>query len=284
LTGWPPTLAEPRDVELSDGRRMPRLGFGVWQIPDDGVEAAVAAAIGAGNRLIDTASLYANERGVGRAVRAAPLPRDQLFVTTKLGNEDHGFDKALRAYDASLARLGLDYVDLYLIHWPRPLADRYVESWRALVRLKEEGRVRSIGVSNFEPHHIERIVKATGVWPVVNQVELHPRWQQRALRSFHGRHAIVTQSWSPLGRGHLDNSPVLARIAAKHGKTWAQVIIRWTIDCGLTTLTRTVRPERMRENIDVFDFQLDADDIAAIAALDAADGRFGPDPETYLSG
>jgi 2,5-diketo-D-gluconate reductase A len=269
----------PSDVPtmiLSDGAVMPQLGLGVWQTPADETAAVVREALEAGYRMVDTASIYGNEEGVGQALEG----RDDVFVTTKLWNEDQGYDAALRAFDGSLKRLGRNSVDLYLIHWPAPTRDLYVESWRALVRLKEEGRARSIGVSNFLPEHIERIVAETGEKPVLNQIELHPRFQQRAARDFNAFHNIATESWSPLGRGRLLDDPTLVRIAGRYGKTVAQVVLRWHIDCKLIVIPKSVRAERLRENIDVFDFRLDEEDLAAIAVLDAADGRGGPDPIT----
>jgi 2,5-diketo-D-gluconate reductase A len=255
---------------------MPQLGLGVWQTPADETADVVRDALEAGYRSVDTASIYRNEEGVGRALEG----RDDVFLTTKLWNEDQGYDAALRAFDASLKRLGRNSVDLYLIHWPAPKRDLYVESWRALIRLKEEGRARSIGVSNFLPEHIERLIAETGEKPVLNQIELHPRFQQRESRNFHAFHDIAAESWSPLGRGRILDDPTLGRIAERYGKTVAQVILRWHIDCKLIVIPKSVRPERLRENIDVFDFRLDEEDLAAIAALDAADGRGGPDPMT----
>lgn len=272
-------MPDPSSSALNDGRAMPRLGLGVFQTPQDETAAVVRTAIADGYRSIDTAAIYANEKGVGEGLRAAGVPRDELFITTKLWNSQQGYDEALAAFDHSLERLGLDYVDLYLIHWPAPKKDRYVDAWRALVRLKEEGRARSIGVSNFQPEHLARIVEATGVTPAVNQVELHPRFQQRALRAVHAERGIATESWSPLGRGALLADPVLAEIAGKHGKTPAQVVIRWHIDNGLIVIPKSVTPSRIAENIAVFDFSLDPDDLERIAALDSAEGRIGPDPD-----
>jgi 2,5-diketo-D-gluconate reductase A len=266
---------------LNDGRAIPQLGLGVWQIPNEETAAAVRAALDAGYRSIDTAAIYHNESGVGEALRSTAVPRDELFVTTKVWNERQGHDETLRAFDESLARLGLDHVDLYLIHWPAPRRDRYVDTWRALVRLREEGRARSIGVSNFTAAHLRRIIGETGVVPAVNQIELHPRFQQATLRAFHAEQGIVTESWSPLGQGKLVGDPTIETIARKHGRTAAQVIIRWHLDLGLVVIPKSTRPERMRENIDVLDFRLDADDLARIAALDRPDGRLGSDPDAF---
>jgi 2,5-diketo-D-gluconate reductase A len=266
-------------LTLNDGRQMPQFGFGVWQVPLEETAAAVETALKAGFRLIDTAAGYGNEAGVGRALKSAGIPRGEIFLTTKLANADQGHDEALRAFDRSFGLLDTDYVDLYLIHWPVPSRDRYVESWKALNRLREEGRVRSIGVSNFTPAHLQRLLDETGVVPVLNQIELHPRFQQAALRAFDDKHGIVTQSWSPLGRGRLDNNPVINAIAAKHGRTWAQIVLRWHLDSGLSAVTKSVTPARIAENFAVLEFTLDDEDMRALAALDAANGRVGGNPE-----
>jgi 2,5-diketo-D-gluconate reductase A len=263
-------------VPLNDGAVMPQFGLGVFQTPPDATERIVRMAVDEGYRLIDTASMYRNEDGVGKAL----LGRTDVFVTTKLGNSDHGFDEALRAFDASIGRLSRDRLDLYLIHWPRPRFNRYVESWKAFIRLQKEGRVRSIGVSNFNRDHLERIIAETGVTPAVNQIELHPRFQQKALRAFHDRHGIRTESWSPLGRGALLGETAIVGIAAKHRKTPAQVVIRWHLDSGLIAIPKTVRLERLKENIGALDFRLDDDDMRRIEALDSPDGRIGPNPAT----
>lgn len=268
-------------IGLADGQAIPQLGFGVYQLADEQAPEIVGAAIDAGYRSIDTAAIYGNEGGVGRALRASVVSRSELFVTTKLWNDRQGFDATLRAFEESLAALGLDDVDLYLIHWPCPERGRYVETWKALVRLKEEGRARSIGVSNFEPEHLERIIGETGSVPVVNQIELHPRFQQHALRAFHARHGIATESWSPLGRGQGLADPVLSDIARRHGRTPAQVVLRWHIESGLIAIPKTATPARIVENHDIFDFDLSAADRDAIAGLDRPDGRTGPDPATF---
>jgi len=263
-------------VALNDGAAMPQFGLGVFQTPPDETERVVRLAVDQGYRLIDTASMYRNEEGVG----AALLGRTDVFVTTKLGNSDHGFDEALRAFDESMRRLSRDRLDLYLIHWPRPRTNRYVESWKAFVRLQKDGRVRSIGVSNFNRDHLERIIAETGVTPSVNQIELHPRFQQRALRAFHDERGIRTESWSPLGRGALFGEPAIAAIAARRRKTPAQVVIRWHLDSGLIVIPKSVRPERLKENIGALDFKLDDDDMRRIETLDSPGGRIGPDPAT----
>lgn len=268
-------------MALNDGSEMPQIGLGVLQTPADGTAAAVRTALVAGYRSIDTAAAYGNERGVGEGLRASGLPRDEVFVATKLWNDKHGFDEALRACERSLARLGLDYVDLYLIHWPVPQQGLYLDAWRALIRLKEEGRARSIGVSNFMPEHLRRIIGETGVKPSVNQVELHPRFQQTDLRAFHAGQGIATESWSPLGRGRLLDDPTVARIAARYGKTPAQVIIRWHIDSGLIVIPKSANPDRIAENIEVAGFRLDSADMAAFDRLDDPAGRIGPDPVSF---
>jgi 2,5-diketo-D-gluconate reductase A len=267
-------------MTLNDGRGMPQFGLGVWQTPQDEAAVVVKTAIEAGYRAIDTAAIYGNERGVGEGLMAAGVDRSDLFVTTKLWNDRQGFDTALKAFDSSLLRLGLETVDLYLIHWPAPRKDLYVDSWRALVRLQQEGRALSIGVSNFEPEHIQRLIDETGVVPSVNQIELHPTFQQLRHRDFHQGHGIVTESWSPLGQGKELTDPVIGKIAARHGKTPAQIIIRWHLDSGLIVIPKSVTPSRIRENIAVFDFTLDTEDMTAIAALDSPKGRVGPDPMT----
>ena len=268
-------------ISLNDGRPMPQLGFGVWQVPNHEARSVVAQAIAAGYRSIDTAAMYGNEEGVGEAVRAAPVPREELFVATKLWNSDHGYDAALAAFDGSLARLGLDFVDLYLIHWPLPRGEAYLDTWRALIRLREEGRAKSIGVSNFTIRHLRRLMDETGVVPALNQIELHPRFQQRELREFHARHGIATEAWSPLGKGALMNDPTLAGVADKHRRTPAQVILRWHLDNGVIAIPKSVNPSRIRENISLFDFELSSEDRRAIESLDDRTGRIGPDPDVF---
>ncbi|MFI6574207.1 aldo/keto reductase [Nocardiopsis sp. NPDC050513] len=270
-----------RNVTLNDGHTMPQLGFGVWQVSDDDAQKAVATALEAGYRSIDTAKLYANEAGVGRAVAQAGLPREDLFLTTKLWNDDQGFDRALRAFDASLDRLGTEYVDLYLIHWPTPARGLYTETWRALERIRSEGRARSIGVSNFTADHLDRLAAEADVVPAVNQIELHPYLAQNAMRAANAAHGVLTEAWSPLGQGRgLLEDPVLTALADRHGKSAAQVVLRWHLQLGNAVIPKSVTPERIRENIDVFDFELGADDMAAVSSLDR-DGRIGPDPATF---
>ncbi len=270
------TIQDQPAVVLNDGRSMPQFGLGVFQTPPEITGDIVRTAVDVGYRAVDTAAIYRNEEGVGEALDG----RGDIFVTTKLWNADHGFDETLRAFEESARKLRRHALDLYLIHWPRPRVNRYVQSWKALVRLKSEGRSLSIGVSNFNRDHLERIIRETGVTPAVNQVELHPRFQQRALRAFHDQHGIRTESWSPLGRGPLLSNPAIVSIAAKHGKTPAQVVIRWHLESGLIVIPKTVRAERLRENIGALGFCLDDDDMRRIDALDSPDGRIGPDPAT----
>ncbi len=266
-------------ITLHNGVAMPQLGFGVWQVPDNEASDAVSSALEAGYRSIDTAAIYENEKGTGHALASSGLPREELFVTTKLWNSEHGQDSALRAFDASLARLGLDYVDLYLIHWPVPEQDRYVETWKALGRILADGRARAIGVSNFHPAHVQRLIDETGTVPALNQIELHPRLQQPVPRAYHADHGIATEAWSPLGQGKdLLQDPVLTGIAARHGRTVAQVVLRWHLQTGNVVIPKSVTPARIRENIDVFGFELSAEDMRAIEALNA-DSRLGPDPD-----
>ncbi|MGW6243718.1 aldo/keto reductase [Streptomyces roseolus] len=265
-------------VKLNNGVEIPQLGFGVFQVPDDATAAAVTAALDAGYRSIDTAAVYGNEAGVGRALAASGIAREELFVTTKLWNADQGYDTTLRAFDTSLERLGLDYVDLYLIHWPAPARDLYRDSWRALERLAEEGRIRAAGVSNFQPGHLRRLLDGATLTPVVNQIELHPALQQSELRAFHGEHGIATEAWSPLAQGAVLDDPVIAAIAAAHGKSPAQVVIRWHLQLGNVVIPKSVTPARIRANIDVLDFVLTDEEMAAIAGLDRG-LRTGPHPD-----
>jgi len=265
-------------LEMLDGRRIPQFGLGVFQTPPEQTAQAVLDAFDAGYRHIDTATIYRNETGVGKAIAQSGLAREELFVTTKLWNADQGYDSALAALDGSLEKLGLDYVDLYLIHWPCPAKDLYVDSWKALIRAREQGKARSIGVSNFRIEDLQRLATETpDAVPVVNQIELHPLLQQRALRDYHERHGILTESWSPIAQGDVLDDPVLQRIAARHRKTAAQIVLRWHVQLGLVVFPKSVNPARIRENIDIFDFELDLADMDAIAALDAG-GRRGLDP------
>ncbi|GGX96185.1 oxidoreductase [Streptomyces fructofermentans] len=271
-------------IILNNGVEMPQLGFGVWQVPDDEAERAVATALEAGYRSIDTAAIYGNEEGTGKALNSSGVAREDLFVTTKLWNADQGYDATLRAFDASLDKLGLDYVDLYLIHWPMPAKALYTDTYKAFEKLHADGRAKSIGVSNFLPEHLERLIDATSVIPAVNQIELHPHLQQHAAREFHAEQGIATEAWSPLGQGKgLLEVPAVVAIAQKHGRTPAQIVLRWHLQLGNVVIPKSVTPSRIEENIDVFGFALDTEDIAAISALNE-DRRLGPDPASFNQG
>jgi 2,5-diketo-D-gluconate reductase A len=265
-------------VSLNDGNRIPQLGFGVYKIPDAETADAVVSALDAGYRHIDTASFYENERGVGEGIRRSGLDRDDVFITTKVWWDQNGYDSTLRSFDASLDRLGFDTVDLFLIHWPAPKHDKYVETWRALERIRDEGRARSIGVANFHVHHLERLARETDTVPAVNQVELHPWLPQNEVRAYGAEHGIVTEAWSPLARGRILGDPTLDALAAKHGVSAAQVVIRWQLQLGNVVIPKSVSPERIRQNLDVFSFTLDDADLAAIATL-ASGERTGRDPD-----
>jgi 2,5-diketo-D-gluconate reductase A len=268
-------------LTLNNGVTMPQLGFGVFQVPDEDTAAAVGEALRAGYRSIDTAKVYGNEEGVARAIRESGIPREELFVTTKLWNDDHGYDAALRAFDASRDRLGLDHVDLYLIHWPAPKRGSYVETWRALEKLLADGVVRAIGVSNFHPAHLRRIVDETGTVPAVNQIELHPYLQQGELRQLHRDLGIATEAWSPLAKGgDLLGEQAVVELAKKHDRTPAQVVIRWHLQLGNVVIPKSVTPSRIQENLSVFDFRLDAEDMARLSTLERG-LRTGPNPDTF---
>ena len=268
-------------LTMNNGISIPQLGFGVFQIPQDQTETVVRTALDVGYRLIDTAQGYQNEEGVGAAIAGAGIPREELFITTKLTNGKQGYDQALAAFDQSMDKLGLDVLDLFLIHWPIPMFDLYAETWQAFVRLQQEGRVRSIGVSNFEVEHIQRIVGETGVVPAVNQIELHPQFPQQELRAFHAEHGIVTESWGPLGQGKglLENRHVI-EVAERRSRTPAQVVLRWHLQLGNVVIPKSVTPSRIKENFDVFDFELDQDDLASIAQVDTGN-RLGADPRVF---
>ncbi|MFJ2606409.1 aldo/keto reductase [Streptomyces sp. NPDC087425] len=267
-------------VTLNNGVQIPQLGFGVFQVPDAETTAAVTHALEAGYRSIDTAAIYGNEAGVGAALAGSGIAREDLFITTKLWNADQGHDATLRAFDASLAKLGLDHVDLYLIHWPTPAQNRYRDSWRALEKLAADGRIRAAGVSNFQPAHLSRLTEDSALVPAVNQIELHPGLQQRELRALHAESGIVTEAWSPLAQGAVLGDPVLTGIAERHGKSPAQVVLRWHLQLGNVVIPKSVTPVRIRENIDVFDFTLTDEELTAIAGLDRG-LRTGPDPDTF---
>ena len=267
-------------IRLNDGAIIPQVGFGVFLIPPEDTAQAVRTALEAGYRHIDTAQMYGNEEGVGRGIKDSGLPRDDVFVTTKLTNRGHGYDSAMRELDASLQRLGFDYVDLYLIHWPVPRKDRYVETWKAFEKLAADGRARSIGVSNFQRAHLDRLATETGTVPAVNQIELHPKLQQPELRRHDREHGIATEAWSPLAQGAVLEDETIRNLAEKSGKTPAQVILRWHIQLGTIVIPKSVTPSRIRENLDVLDFELADEDMDRLAWLDSGT-RVGPDPDTF---
>ena len=267
-------------IPLRGGAQIPQLGFGVFQVPPAETAQAVTQALEVGYRHIDTAAAYRNEAAVGQAIRASGLDRGEVFVTTKCFNDDHGHEQARRAFHASLERLEVDYVDLYLIHWPVPAHDRYVETWKAFIELRDEGLIRAIGVSNFQPAHLERVIAETGETPALNQIELHPYLQQQGLRHEHEEQGIVTESWSPLAQGLVLEDPVIVAAAQAHSRTPGQVVIRWHLQLGNVVIPKSVTPARIAENIDVFDFTLSDDDMAAISTMETGQ-RIGPNPDTF---
>ena len=268
-------------LQMNDGNRIPQLGFGVFQIDPDETTQPVRIALDVGYRLIDTAQGYRNEEAVGEALRNSGIPIEDVFVTTKLTNSEQGRDKTLAAFDDSMRKLRLDVLDLFLIHWPVPALNLYVETWKALDELRREGRVRSIGVSNFATEHLQRLLDETGVVPTVNQVELHPRFPQEELRAFHAQHGILTEAWAPLGQGKgLLAEPVLTDVAESKNKSPAQVVLRWHIQLGNIVIPKSVTPSRIRENFDVFGFSLDDAEMQQISSL-ATGERIGPDPRTF---
>ncbi|MET7682557.1 aldo/keto reductase [Streptomyces sp. NPDC005423] len=265
---------------LNDGTRLPAIGLGTWPMDDAEAERAVADALGAGYRLLDTATNYRNETGVGRGIAHGGVPREEILVTTKLPGRHHGYEDTLASFEESRRRLGVEYVDLYLIHWPLPRVDKYVDSWKAMIKLREDGLVRSIGVSNFTPGHIERLEKETGVLPSVNQIELHPLFQQNELRAFHAEKGIRTESWSPLGRGSaILDDPAVVTIAEAHGVTPAQVVLRWHTQIDAVPIPKSADPGRQRANLDIFGFSLGPAQLAALS--DHTPERLGGDPETH---
>jgi 2,5-diketo-D-gluconate reductase A len=267
-------------VVLNDGHAMPVVGFGVFLVPEDQTHAAVATALQTGYRSVDTAALYGNEVAVGKAISGSNLSRKDLFVTTKVWNSDQGFDATLAAFDSSIRRLGLDYLDLYLIHWPMPARNLYLDTWRALERLQADGRVRSIGVSNFGRDQLQLLLDQCQVVPAVNQIELHPELTQASLRRFHDEHRIVTEAWSPLARGAvLAKSPIVG-LGEKYAKTPAQLVLRWHLQLGNVVIPKSVTPARIRENFAIFDFEIADDDMAEISAMDNG-SRVGPNPATF---
>ncbi|MFD8494532.1 aldo/keto reductase [Amycolatopsis sp. NPDC059657] len=273
------TITVP-DVELANGGTIPQFGLGVFQIPPDDTAEVVREALEAGYRHLDTAQMYRNEKGVGEGVAKSGVAREDVFITTKLANDAHGYDNAINALEGSLQRLGTDYVDLYLIHWPLPGKDLYPATWTALGDILRAEKARAIGVSNFQPAHLDRLREESGVVPSVNQIELHPLLQQEELRAYHRGHGIVTEAWSPLAQGEVLAGPVLAKLAEKHGRSAAQIVLRWHIQLGNVVFPKSANAERLRENIDIFDFELDDEDMRSITGLDAG-RRTGPDPDTF---
>lgn len=266
---------------LNNGVEIPQIGFGVYQVPEAETREAVLEALDVGYRHVDTAALYRNEAGVGEAVRDSGLRRDDVFVTSKVWNDDQGYDATLRAFDASMDRLGFEVLDLYLIHWPVPSQDRYLDTWQALEQLYKDGRIRAIGVSNFQPAHLRRLLDHSSVVPVVNQVELHPYLQQTEVRRTNEELGILTEAWSPIAKGGtLLEDPVVLRLADKHGRTPAQVVLRWHVELGTVVIPKSVTPARVKENFDIFDFALDEEDLEAVAGLDRSD-RIGPHPDSF---
>jgi 2,5-diketo-D-gluconate reductase A len=273
-------VADVPNVRLSDGVEIPQLGYGVFQIPPDETQRAVEAALEAGYRHIDTAAAYRNERGVAAGIAASGIPRGEIFITTKLWNTEQGFESTLAAFDESIEALNVDHVDLYLIHWPSPARDLYLDTWRAFERIHAEGGARSIGVSNFRIADLERLGREAETMPTVNQIELHPLLQQAELRAWHAEHGVATEAWSPLAQGEVLEDETLMTVAAHQEKSVAQVILRWHLQLGNVVIPKSVTPERIRANLDLFDFELSEDDMAAIARLDAGH-RTGPDPSTF---
>jgi 2,5-diketo-D-gluconate reductase A len=269
-------------LALHDGVEIPQLGFGVFQVPPEDTQAAVEEALEVGYRHVDTAAAYRNERGVGAAIAGSGIPREEIFVTTKLWNSQQGYESTLGACEKSLERLGLDYMDLYLIHWPVPTEGRALDTWHAFERIHEEGRSRTIGVSNFRIEDLEMLEREADTQPTVNQIELHPHFPQAELRAWHLEHGIATEAWSPLAQGDLLVNETIAAVASRHGRTPAQVILRWHLQLGNVVIPKSATPARIRENFEVFDFELDDEDMTEIAALDVG-RRIGPDPSTFVS-
>jgi 2,5-diketo-D-gluconate reductase A len=268
-------------LTMNNGLQIPQLGFGVFLVPPEETKQAVTEALKAGYRLIDTAQGYRNEEGVGAAFAESDVPRDELFITTKLTNSEQGYDTTLTAFDGSMEKLGIDVLDLFLIHWPQPMFDQYVDTWRAFEKLLADGRVRSIGVSNFEIPHLQRLMSETDVVPTVNQIELHPQFPQDELREFHAEHGILTESWGPLGQGKgLLEDPNIVEVARRKDRTPAQVVLRWHVQLGCIVIPKSVNPDRIQENIDLFDFELDDADMADISKVRTGQ-RLGGDPNTF---
>ena len=269
-------------IQLNDGLKIPTVGFGTWKISDSEAPAVIEEALAAGYRSLDTAAIYGNEGGIGVALSKTDLKRSEIFLTTKVWNSEQGYDSTLRAMDSSLKKLKTDYVDLYLIHWPMPAQDKYVATWKALNRLRTEGIARSIGVCNFNIDHLERLIGETGVVPALNQIELHPYFQQKGLREFHVKHNIVTEAWSPLARGKLLEDKLIVELAKKYNKTPAQIVLRWHFDNGIIAIPKSSNTKRILENIDIFDFNLDASDLALMSTIDNENGRTSFDPATVV--
>ena len=273
-------MAQVPNIRLNNGVEIPQFGFGVFQVKPEDTERTVRAALDAGYRHIDTAQMYGNEKQVGEAIAKSDLDRSDIFVTTKLNNDKHGFDDALAAMDQSLADLGLEQVDLFLIHWPLATVRDFTEAWRALERAYSEGRIRAIGVSNFQPHHLNRLRAETQVAPTVNQIELHPYLIQDELRAFDAEHQIATEAWSPIAQGLVLDDPAIVELAQRHGRSPAQLVLRWHLQLGNIVIPKSVNPKRMQENFDLFDFELSADDMREITTLNRNE-RTGPDPDTF---
>jgi 2,5-diketo-D-gluconate reductase A len=268
-------------LSLHDGVEIPQLGFGVFQVPPEDTQETVEEALATGYRHIDTASAYRNERGVGAAIAASGIPREEIFVTTKLWNSQQGYESTLGAFSKSLDRLGLDQVDLYLIHWPMPTEGRALDTWRAFERIHEEGGARTIGVSNFRVEDLEMLEREADFQPTVNQIELHPHLQQAELRAWHDEHGIATEAWSPLAKGDLLVNETISAVASRHGRTPAQAILRWHLQLGNVVIPKSATPKRIRENFELFDFELGEEDMTEIAALDVGQ-RTGPDPAGFV--
>ncbi|MEC3981402.1 aldo/keto reductase [Amycolatopsis sp. H20-H5] len=275
-----PTTTTVPEIELNNGTTIPQFGLGVFQIPEEDTAEAVRGALELGYRHLDTAQMYRNEQGVGEGIRQSGVPREDIFVTTKLANDAQGHDPAITALEGSLQRLGTDYVDLYLIHWPLPAKHLYVKTWRAFEEITRSGKARAVGVSNFQPAHLDALAEKTDLVPAVNQIELHPYLQQAELREYHRAHGIATEAWSPIAQGEVLGDDVVKGLADKHGKSAAQVVLRWHVQLGNIVFPKSVTPDRVKENIDIFDFELDADDLKAIETLEAGH-RTGFDPDTF---
>jgi 2,5-diketo-D-gluconate reductase A len=267
-------------TNLNDGMKIPTVGFGTWQIPDGEAAGILDHALAAGYRSIDTAAIYGNEAGIGEGLKNSNIAREEIYLTTKVWNSEQGYDSTLRAMDTSLKKLQTSYVDLYLIHWPAPKLDKYIPTWKALSRLRSEGLTKSIGVCNFNIEHLQRLIDETGIIPVLNQIELHPHFQQRELRDFHLKHNIATEAWSPLARGKLFIDEVIVSLAKKYNKTPAQIVLRWHFDNGIIAIPKSVNPARILENLDIFNFNLSTDDLELMNKIDNDNGRTGPNPLT----